>query len=284
MTASPPSPATSTHPLPVLLDAIRALAARAAAEILAVYARPVVATAKADESPLTEADLRSHRLICRALGELTPQWPVLSEESEGIDAAVRAGWTTYWLVDPLDGTREFVSRNGEFTVNIALVQDHRVVLGVVQIPVADLTYAGIPGVGAWRAQGLEPFAPIAVAHRIATPVRVLGSRSHRGDSLAGFLERVGPHELVGVGSSLKFCRLAEGLADVYPRLGPTCEWDTAAGQAVVEGAGGLVLTLDGQPLRYNTKAQLLNPDFVAVAADPERWLALLRGGARPVPS
>jgi len=193
-----------------------------------------------------------------------------------VPAAVRAGWKTYWLVDPLDGTREFVSRNGEFTVNIALVQDHRVVLGVVQIPVADLTYAGIPGVGAWRAHGPQPFTPIRVSHPGRTPLRVLGSRSHRGDSLAGFLARVGPHELVGVGSSLKFCRLAEGLADVYPRLGPTSEWDTAAGQAVVEGAGGAVLTLDGRPLRYNTKAQLLNPDFVAVAGEPERWLALLR--------
>ncbi len=277
MVASNPSSAAPTRPLPALLDAVRSLAARAAAEILAVYARPVVATAKADDSPLTEADVRSHRLICAALAELTPDWPVLSEESDDVGATVRAAWTTYWLVDPLDGTREFVSRNGEFTVNIALVQDHRPVLGVVQIPVSDMTYAGIPGVGAWRAQGQDPFAPISVARTSAAPVRVLGSRSHRGDSLAAFLERLGPHELVGVGSSLKFCRLAEGLADVYPRLGPTSEWDTAAGQAVVEGAGGAVVTLDGQPLRYNTKAELLNPAFVAAAGEPGRWLALLQG-------
>lgn len=259
-----------------LLPGVRALAARAAAEILAVYARPVVAVSKADDSPLTEADLRAHRLICKGLADLTPEWPVLSEESEGIAYAVRREWASYWLVDPLDGTREFVSRNGEFTINIALVQDHRPTLGVVQIPVAGLTYAGIPGTGAWRAFADAAFDPIRVDPVPARPVRVLGSRSHRGDSLSAFLDRIGAHELVGVGSALKFCRLAEGQADVYPRLGPTSEWDTAAGQAVVEGAGGQVLTLEGRPLHYNTKPGLLNPSFVATAGDATRWLAALQ--------
>jgi 3'(2'), 5'-bisphosphate nucleotidase len=258
-----------------LVDEVRELAERAAEEILAVYARPLSSVAKADDSPLTEADLRAHRIICDGLAKLTPSWPVLSEESAAIDYAVRATWDAYWLVDPLDGTREFLSRNGEFTVNIALIRAHRAVLGVVQIPVSGETYGGIPGRGAWRAPRGLPFADIRVSASCADPVRVLGSRSHRGDSLEGFLTRLGAYEMVGVGSSLKFCRLAEGLADVYPRLGPTSEWDTAAGQAILEAAGGVVVTLDGKPMRYNTKSELLNPHFLACAGEAQRWFAYL---------
>jgi 3'(2'), 5'-bisphosphate nucleotidase len=260
-----------------LLEEVAAIARAAGREILEVYATGVAeSAAKADDSPLTAADLRSHRLILQRLGELTPALPVLSEESAQVPAAVRAGWPRYWLVDPLDGTREFLSRNGEFTVNIALIEGHAPALGIVHVPVTDTTYRGLPGEGAWRERGGEPMERIRVAARSAAPLRVVGSRSHRGNSLDAFLERIGAHELVAIGSSLKFCRVAEGAADVYPRLGPTSEWDTAAAHAVLLAAGGGVSALDGTPLAYNTREALLNPFFVAFGPRDRDWLALLR--------
>jgi 3'(2'), 5'-bisphosphate nucleotidase len=260
-----------------LLAAVTEIARRAGQEILEVYAgAEILTTAKADESPLTVADLRAHRLIEDALQALTPQIPVLSEEAADTAYGERSRWPRYWLVDPLDGTKEFISRNGQFTVNIALIEGHDPVLGVVHVPVRDTSYQGIPGAGAWRAAGAQAREAIRVSARSANPVRVVGSRSHRGDSLDAFLTRLGPHELVPVGSSLKFCMVAEGAADVYPRLGPTSEWDTAAAQAVVQGAGGTVRTLEGAPLRYNTRAELLNPFFLVAGPADHDWLALLR--------
>ena len=246
-------------------------------EILEVYAVGGVApTLKRDDSPLTVADLRAHRLIVQRLGELTPEVPVLSEEGADVAFAVRAQWHRYWLIDPLDGTREFLSRNGEFTVNIALIEAHAPALGVVHVPVTDTTYSGLPGAGAWRERSGAPAAEIRVATRSATPLRVVGSRSHRGDSLDAFLARIGPHELVAIGSSLKFCLVAEGAADVYPRLGPTSEWDTAAAHAVLVAAGGAVCALDGSALAYNTRESLLNPFFLAFGPGDRDWLTLLR--------
>ncbi len=260
-----------------LLERSTLIARAAGREILEVYAGAELASSvKADDSPLTAADLRAHRLILQQLDELTPGVPVLSEESAQAPYAVRRGWQRYWLVDPLDGTREFLARNGEFTVNIALIEDHRPVLGIVHVPVSDTTYLGLPGAGAWRQTRAEPAAAIRVAARSATPVRIVGSRSHRGDSLDAFLGRVGPHALVAIGSSLKFCLVAEGAADVYPRLGPTSEWDTAAAHAVLLAAGGAVRRLDGAPLEYNTREALLNPFFVASGPEDRDWLALLR--------
>jgi 3'(2'), 5'-bisphosphate nucleotidase len=260
-----------------LLERSTLIARAAGREILEVYAAAgaLAATAKADDSPLTAADLRSHRLIVQQLGELTPQLPVLSEESAHVPFAVRRQWRRYWLIDPLDGTREFLSRNGEFTVNIALIEDHLPVLGVVHVPVSDTTYCGVPGAGAWRQRGVESAVAIRVAAHSATPLRIVGSRSHRGDSLDAFLERVGPHALLAIGSALKFCLVAEGAADVYPRLGPTSEWDTAAAHAVLLAAGGTLRALDGAPLAYNTRETLLNPFFVAFGPDDCDWLALL---------
>jgi 3'(2'), 5'-bisphosphate nucleotidase len=262
---------------PSLLARVTGIARRAGREILEVYASEPAVTKKPDASPLTAADLRAHRLILAALGELTPAWPVLSEEGEGsAPFTLRRGWPRYWLVDPLDGTREFLARNGEFTVNIALIEDHAPVLGVVHAPAPDLSYQGLPGSGAWRqSAGADP-EPIAVAARSHSPPRVVGSRSHRGDSLEAFRARLGRHELLEAGSALKFCLVAEGAADVYPRLGPTSEWDTAAAHAVVGAAGGTVSDLDGQPLRYNGREQLLNPFFVAFGPKDRDWLALLR--------
>jgi 3'(2'), 5'-bisphosphate nucleotidase len=259
-----------------LLASVAEIARRAAAEILAVYDSGASDTRhKADASPLTEADLRAHRLILPALAQLTPQLPVLSEESPPAAVAARRSWARYWLVDPLDGTREFLGRNGEFTVNIALIEDHRPTLGVVHVPVRNVSYQGLPGSGAWRQLRDGARQPIRVRARAETPVRVVGSRSHRGDSLDAFLERLGPHELLGVGSALKFCLVAEGAADVYPRLGPTSEWDTAAAHAVLAAAGGAVLDLEGLPLTYNSRDGLLNPYFIAFGPADRDWLALL---------
>ncbi|MBV8877419.1 MAG: 3'(2'),5'-bisphosphate nucleotidase CysQ [Gammaproteobacteria bacterium] len=260
-----------------LLERSGQIARAAGREILEVYAaETLTSTAKADDSPLTAADLRSHRLITQQLAELTPGIPVLSEEAAQAPLATRREWPRYWLVDPLDGTREFLARNGEFTVNIALIERHAPVLGVVHVPVSGVTYSGVPGAGAWRQQAAESAVAIRVAAQSAAPVRIVGSRSHRGDSLDTFLSRVGPHALLAIGSSLKFCLVAEGAADVYPRLGPTSEWDTAAAHAVVLAAGGAVRTLDGAPLQYNTRETLLNPFFVASGPEDRDWLALLR--------
>jgi 3'(2'), 5'-bisphosphate nucleotidase len=262
---------------PQLLEQVAAVARAAGVEILDVYASgDVAATAKADASPLTVADLRAHALIVARLAELTPGVPVLSEEAAETPFSERSRWQRYWLVDPLDGTREFLARNGQFTVNIALIEGHAPALGVVHVPVTGSTYLGYPGRGAWRERPGTTPESIRVAQHSAAPLRVVGSRSHRGDSLDSFLARSGPHELLAIGSSLKFCLVAEGAADVYPRLGPTSEWDTAAAHAVLAAAGGTVSQLDGAPLAYNTRAELLNPHFVAYGPKDRDWLALLR--------
>jgi 3'(2'), 5'-bisphosphate nucleotidase len=259
-----------------LLQEVAEIARAAATQILSLYeAGPSASTAKEDASPLTAADLAAHQLILQRLQGLTPQLPVLSEEAADTAFSERARWQRYWLVDPLDGTREFLSRNGQFTVNIALIEGHEAVLGVVHVPTTGTSYRGWPGHGAWRAQGTQPPLAIQVAARAAEPVRIVGSRSHRGDSLDAFLARIGPYELVSLGSSLKFCVVAEGGADVYPRLGPTSEWDTAAAQAVLSAAGGTVCALDGEVLRYNTRVSLRNPHFVGYGPRDRDWLALL---------
>ena len=258
-----------------LVEPIVLLARDAGQAILEVYATDFEVQSKDDESPLTQADLASHMTIMRGLEQLTPDVPVISEES-GLPAFdERRQWPRYWLIDPLDGTKEFVNRNGEFTVNIALIEDGRPVLGVVHVPVQDRTYTGCNGAGATlRVDDAAP-EPINVATAASPATRVVGSRSHRGASLDAFLDAVGEHELVPMGSSLKFCVVAEGRADVYPRLGPTSEWDTAAAQAVVEQAGGQVLKMDGKPLSYNQKENILNPWFVVIGLRDRNWLALL---------
>lgn len=262
--------------LQVLMPELVKLARRAGDAILAVYEQDFSVTHKADDSPLTQADLASHVIIRDGLTALTPDIPFLSEESADIDFETRSRWPCYWLVDPLDGTREFVNRNGEFTVNIALICKHKAVGGIVYVPVSHISYTGISGSGAWRhAPGREP-APIRVRRPCADPLVVVGSRSHANPKLEQYLAALGDYKLVSMGSSLKFCLLAEGKADFYPRLGPTSEWDTAAAHAVVTAAGGEIIRLDGQPLEYNRKESLLNPHFLVIA-DPERdWLTPFR--------
>lgn len=259
-----------------LATGIAEIATAAGEAILEIYGKDFEVTHKADESPLTQADLASHRLIRDALARLTPDLPLLSEESAEIDFQTRASWPEYWLVDPLDGTKEFVNRNGEFTVNIALIRAHEPILGVVHVPVTGVTYAGIVGKGASRRAAGGESAPIHVRVPSAEPVRVVGSRSHANPRLQQYLEQLGDYELVSMGSSLKFCLLAEGEADLYPRLGPTSEWDTAAAHAVVLGAGGRVVTLDNRPLQYNRKPSLLNPEFLVFGDAQRDWPALFR--------
>jgi 3'(2'), 5'-bisphosphate nucleotidase len=252
-----------------------ALARRAGAAILEIYAGSFAVETKSDNSPLTAADMASHRVIVEGLRNLTPDVPVLSEESKSIDWSVRGGWQRYWLVDPLDGTREFVKRNGEFTVNIALIENHVPVLGVVSIPVTGELYYGVADEGAFveSAPGALP-QPITARPAASIPV-VAGSRSHANERQAAMLENLGRHRLVSVGSSIKFCMVARGDADLYLRLGPTSEWDTAAAQCVLEQAGGAVVDLQGKPLRYNTKESLLNPEFLALGDPSPDWLGKL---------
>lgn len=244
--------------------------ARAAGEaIMAIYHQPFAVEYKADESPLTAADKGAHEVIVQALARLTPTIPVLSEESDAETMQARLGWSRYWLVDPLDGTKEFVSRNGEFTVNIALIEDGRPVWGLVYAPVPDRLWYGGRGLGAWRIDGGRTVAIKTRPHADGQAWRVVGSRNHLSQATLDYLARFGDIargeiELVSMGSSLKFCIIAEGDAEFYPRLAPTCEWDTGAAQAVLEGAGGSVTRLDGSALEYN-KPDILNPWFVARA-------------------
>jgi 3'(2'), 5'-bisphosphate nucleotidase len=255
-----------------MLEQLVEISRQAGVAILEWYDGDMGITRKADDSPLTKADLASHDVITSNLTKLWPEIPVLSEESADIPWETRRSWQQYWLVDPLDGTKEFINRNGEFTVNIALISEHRPTLGIVHVPVTGISYFGARGEGAWRQQGISAPTVIATRRPAASPAVIVGSRSHANPELADQLKSLGEHELISMGSSLKFCRVAEGLADFYPRLGPTCEWDTAAAQAVVEAAGGQVVKIDGSPLGYNSKEAYLNPHFF-VMGDPARdWL------------
>jgi 3'(2'), 5'-bisphosphate nucleotidase len=258
------------------LESALELAQAAGRRILEVYHSDFAVTHKDDESPLTQADLASHQLIVEKLSALTPRLPVLSEEGADIPYAARRAWPRYWLVDPLDGTKEFVKRNGEFTVNIALIEANRPVLGVVHAPVLNLTYGAARGIPAFRLDGnLRNSVQTGRANRRMT---VVASRSHRDPETERMLSRLPPHDVVSRGSSLKFCLVADGTALFYPRLGPTSEWDTAAGQCIVEQAGGAVWRLpDMAPLAYNEKDSVLNPSFAVVGDPGYDWAGILRG-------
>ena len=259
-----------------LLEELREIAEAAGTAIMAVYDSDFAVELKDDSSPLTAADRASHQIIRDGLATLESAVPVLSEESPAEEVQDRAEWECFWLVDPLDGTKEFVKRNGEFTVNIALIENNRATIGIVLAPALGVEYRGALGSGAWRCGTDGLSVPISVSTPHAQPPRVVGSRSHPSAALAGFLEAMGPHELKPMGSSLKICLVADGQADVYPRLGPTCEWDTAAAQAILESAGGGMMDMAGQPLRYNTKDDLLNPHFLAFGDHGRDWLQAVR--------
>lgn len=252
-------------------EGVIALAHDAASAILGIYDSDFAVEHKDDNSPLTAADLAAHRCIVDGLARLTPDIPVISEEcADVVPAAQRRQWQRLWLVDPLDGTREFVKRNGEFTVNIALIEDGVAVFGVVQAPVTGTLWHGGATLGAFRREGGHEQA-VRVRAPATAPLRVAASRSHRDSRTESFIARMGSAEPLGLGSSLKFCALAEGRLDIYPRFGPTSEWDTAAGQCVLEGAGGAVLDPQGRPFRYNQREAILNGDFIALGDTALPW-------------
>jgi len=268
-----------------LLNTVEDIAIAAGDRILGVYnqADGVAVDFKSDNSPITEADRQAHDLICERLTVLTPDIPVLSEESKPVDFAIRKNWQSYWLVDPLDGTKEFVKRNGEFTVNIALIENGVATLGVVHVPVTGVTYSGASKTGAFVQRGTGDREAIAVTRitESTTRLQIVASRSHRDEQLTRIVqslrEKFAEVNEVSMGSSLKICLLAEGKADFYPRLAPTSEWDTAAAHAVLSAAGGEIVDLQFMPLRYNQKSLLLNPYFLALGDQLFDWRGVLSG-------
>ncbi len=243
-----------------MLDKICQLAREAGVAIMQVYEgeKPLEATQKVDDSPVTAADIAAHTIILQGLQSLTPDIPVLSEEDPQ-SWAVRQNWERYWLVDPLDGTKEFLKRNGEFTVNIALIEKGKAVLGVVYAPVLKIMYSAAEG-KAWKEEcGVRN----QILVRDARPPLVVVSRSHANNDpeLKEYLQQMGEHQTTAIGSSLKFCLVADGQAQLYPRFGPTNIWDTAAGHAVAVAAGAHVHDWQGKPLDYTPRESFLNPGF-----------------------
>ena len=259
-----------------VIDALLHIVRAAGEEILAVYRSDFAVRSKADASPVTEADLRAHNVIVEGLRQLEPRLPIVSEESQPPPFDERRRWPRYWLVDPLDGTREFIERNGEFTVNIALVENGAPALGLVGAPAKGVVFVG-------DCRGDQPGAYRLDAHgRTALraqplrgdALRVVASRRHGGDRLAGYIKELAARfrvSRVAVGSSLKLCILAQGEADLYPRLGPTSEWDIAAAHAVLRAAGGDIVRCDGRVIAYNAKESFLNPEFLAFADPAFPW-------------
>lgn len=260
-----------------LVRQVGEIARAAGAAILSIYHSDFAVHTKDDDSPLTAADLAAQQVILAGLGSLDPLLPILSEEAKALPWSERQHWSRYWLVDPLDGTREFVKRNGEFTVNIALIDERQPVLGVVLAPVTGELYIAARGQGAWLQTQADGDWQRLHTRPLGQSPLVAGSRSHGGSQSALLQQLIGSdYELVPLGSSLKFCLIARGAADVYLRLGLTSEWDTAAAQCVLAEAGGAVLDLSGQPFRYNRGESLLNPEFIAVGDMAVDWAARLQ--------
>nr|VFK28046.1 MAG: 3'(2'),5'-bisphosphate nucleotidase [Candidatus Kentron sp. MB]VFK29373.1 MAG: 3'(2'),5'-bisphosphate nucleotidase [Candidatus Kentron sp. MB]VFK74766.1 MAG: 3'(2'),5'-bisphosphate nucleotidase [Candidatus Kentron sp. MB] len=284
---------TITEPhLQSWLDQAIRISQAAGDAILVFYTGDFSVYQKSDASPLTDADMAAHRVIMAGLDDLETGFPILSEESAQIPFDERSRWETYWLVDPLDGTREFIKRRGEFTVNIALIHHGRPVLGVVHIPVRNRTYFAAKGLGAHRWDGnrdedsrdTNATIPIHVRTQVEPPLRILGSHSHASQLLDEYLAkasaRFGEYDLVTMGSALKFCLVAEGAADFYPRFGPTSEWDTAAAHAIVLEAGGEVTDMGLNPLLYNRKDSLINPFFFVFGHRHHDWSAFVPEGCK----
>jgi 3'(2'), 5'-bisphosphate nucleotidase len=252
------------------------IARAAGLTILDHYHTEPAVTAKADDTPLTEADLAANQTIIDLLRAYTPDIPILTEESCSVPFEERHQWNLYWLVDPLDGTREFIKHSGEFSVNIALIQNGEPILGVVHAPVFDVTYWAFRDGGAWKQTGNDQ--PQSIKVRLVPDEGVTIARSHaplNGGLLHRFLNRLGHYNVVSMGSALKSCLVAEGIADLYVKLGPTCEWDTGAAQCIVEQAGGHVTDTRMRELRYNTRESLLNPYFFVFGGGETDWSAYL---------
>ncbi len=276
------------HELEQLVIPLINLCSRAGEQICAHYHSTSASAyeSKEDNSPLTQADLDSHRILLQGLAQLEPALPVLSEESSAQEILQRFSWERYWLVDPLDGTKEFLARTGEFTINLAYIDGHQATLGILYVPLQRQAYVGIAGGGAWRYTLAADGSWEAQALRVRSldsdrPLVVLSSRRHGGRKLEACLEYIastwGQVERRNSGSAIKFCRMVDGEGDFYPRFAPCSEWDTAAGQAILEAAGGALLGLDGKPLQYNMRDTLLNPDFVAISdAGHSLWPQMLK--------
>ena len=257
----------------ILLTPALEIAITAGKRILEIYEGGFHVQSKDDNTPLTEADMAAHRIIERGLQELSPELPVLTEESTAIPFAERQTWRRYWLVDPLDGTREFIERSGEFSINIALIEDHEPVLGIIYAPVLGVYYYACRGQGAYKREATNEPKRLQTRPWNGQCVTVVcSSATHLGGHIQALLDRFTcHHEILTLGGALKSCLVAEGKADLYPRLGPTSEWDTAAAQCIVEEAGGLITDTAMRPLRYNTRDALLNPHFFAFGDKEQDW-------------
>lgn len=260
-----------------LLNSATQIAKEAGQEILKFYhsTEKIAVNFKSDQSPLTEADLIANKFIISRLTQLTPTLPILSEESAPTSFAERKKWQQYWLIDPVDGTKEFINKTDEFTVNIALIADHKPILGIVYAPALQLCYFAAADIGAFKQEKNLPIQAISTRPYNHKDVVVTASRRHGHGQLQDFLNRIGSYTIVQRGSALKCGLVAEGVADIYPRFGPTSEWDIAAGQCVIEQAGGKIIDFSGNPLRYNTKESLENPNFLAVGDINHNWLNYL---------
>ncbi len=268
-------PSAAPFDLEALLALVVGVAEEAAVGVCRIYRRDFQVEYKEDQSPLTEADLFAHETIKKGLARIEPRLPLLSEESADIAFSQRGKWESYWLVDPLDGTREFVKKNDDFTINVALIHRQCPILGVVYVPVMRACYMATTGGGARKraADGSQQVIRTRDAAQDGPVIAV--SSSHADADTEAFLGKIGSHHLVRRGSLLKCCLIAEGEVDFYPRFGNTCEWDTAAGQCVLEEAGGSLTDFSGNPLRYNTKDSLINPPFVAFGPAAPDWRALM---------
>jgi len=238
------------------------IAQEAGSAILKIYNSDFDYKLKKDLSPITEADNISHKIIMERLKILTPKIPIISEENSEIPYEIRSRWKKYWLVDPLDGTKEFIKKNGDFTVNIALIHNNTPIFGVIYIPVKNETYWGSKINGSFYSNSNNNIKQIHVSKDNNNPIRLVTSRSHPSEMLNQLLEKIVDYEILKVGSSIKFCYVASGQAECYPRFGPTSEWDTAAGEAIVSFAGGDVITSAGDSINYNAKEDYLNPNFI----------------------
>ncbi len=254
-----------------LLDGLLILVEQAGKAIIQIYQSDIQVELKNDNSPLTKADKKAHEIISAGLMKLQPDLPIISEEGAHLPYEIRKNWRTYWLIDPLDGTKEFINRNGEFTVNIALIEDGYPIIGVVGQPVEERIYYAAAELGAFEI-GPNQLQPVSISTKAAqNSILTLVSKSHLSEELREEINQQKNIEMISVGSSLKFCMIANGKADFYPRIGPTSEWDIAAAQCVVEVAGGKVLSLDGERVKYNQKESFRNSDFVVVGDSQYDW-------------
>ena len=243
--------------------------------ILEIYNSDFDYTFKDDSTPLTKADQQAHEIITKKLYKLTPHIPILSEEDSDISFDIRTKWGKYWLIDPLDGTKEFIKRNGEFTVNIALVENNSPRLGIIHLPVTSETYWGSKSNGSFYINSDNQSKKISVSKKSKNIISIMASRSHPNEKLDSLLERIESYEVINRGSSLKFCQIASGQADIYPRFGPTSEWDIAAGHAILLGAHGNIYDLNGKEIKYNIKSSYLNPFFIA-SSSKELYFKLIK--------